>query len=399
MTNEHQPRTPEHVEEMLDSLRPRMVSARKRHIQRLAGMAVLVPALVLGGGAAWAATQSSPGGISIDVAGPANDDATTDHDTEPTESADSAVEVDSDSDEPVEDAVPEVHEVALGLAGTASVSELDGVFVLGEVITQPGWTDTVIDAEGTELAVFLEHETGAAFAAVIGLDGSDEVAVDIRFLEENPPKPEPEPTPEPAPEPKPEVVEPAPEPKPEPEPAPEPKPEIVEPAPEPKPEPEPVIETRKEIDINGIATVVVERGEGSTLAMAVLWTDVAWTAEVVTPNGDQVVANFYGDGIIKHFKAWIGEDGTIKWEIQVDEAPQTGTFDGVVTTDVGSYGVVVENGVATIVWVEPAEGFEYSIYQETGDWVKVNFTNGTDAWWVKAWPKNGEVVWEIYAAE
>ncbi len=64
----------ERLDGLLDQIRPRMVAARRSHLHRMAGIAVLVPVLVLGGGAAWATTRADNGGAQVEVAGPATEE-------------------------------------------------------------------------------------------------------------------------------------------------------------------------------------------------------------------------------------------------------------------------------------------------------------------------------------
>ncbi len=165
--------------------------------------------------------------------------------------------------------------------------------------------------------------------------------------------------------------------------------------------PQPEVQMRKEIDVNGYGRVVVERDSNGLLWIAILSTAEGWESQVLIQHGEVVKAKFFNEQYIKTVKAWVGDDGKIHHEIMVEELtppPPPGTYDGVVNTELGSFGVVVENGLATIVWVEAAAGLEYTIVQETGEVVKVSFTNGEQSWLVTAWGQNGEVVKEVSPA-
>lgn len=355
---------------LLDQMRPRMVAARRSHLHRLAGIAVLVPGLVLGGGAAWATTRADTGGADVEVAGPASEEIA----EEPVlDEVETSPEAETNDEEPAEPEAPAdvVLTASLGLAGTADYTHHDDVLLLGKVETTDGWTATVLAAEAPTLVIFLEHESGPQLVASIGRDDEGEPVVRLVTPRS---ESEPDPTTEPTPEPE---------------------------ADEPEQLETPAVETRKEIDVNGYGRVVVERDSNGLLWIAILSTAEGWQSQVLVQHGEVVKAEFFDEQYIKTVKAWVGDDGRIHHDILVEELappPSADTYDGVVNTDLGSFGVVVENGIATIVWVEAAAGLEYSIVRETGEVVKVTFTNGEQSWLVTAWGQNGEVVNEVSAA-
>ncbi len=446
----------ERLDGLLDQMRPRMVAARRSHLHRLAGIAILVPGLLLGGGAAWATTRADDGGAAVEVAGPATEQNAEESVLDEVETAPESETNDEDPAEP-EAPTDVVMTASLGLAGTADYTRHDDVLVLGKVETNDGWTATVLAAEAPTLVIFLEHESGSQLVASIGRDDEGEPVVRLVTPRS---EPEPEPTTEPTPEPE---------------------------ADQPEQSETPAVETRKEIDVNGYGRVVVERdGNAATLWIGILSTAEGWQSKVLVEHGEVVKAKFFNEQYIKTVKAWAGDDGRIHHEILVDERaqqpepqmrkeidvngygrvvverdsngllwiailstaegwqsqvlvqhgevvkaeffdeqyiktvkawvgddgrihhdilveelaplPPAGTYDGVVNTELGSFGVVVENRIATIVWVEAAIGLEYTIVQETGEVVKVTFTNGEQTWLVTAWGHNGEVVKEVSAA-
>ncbi len=371
-----------------------------------------------------------------------------------------APESETNDDESAEPEAPAdvVLTASLGLAGTADYTRHDDVLVLGKVETNDGWTATVLAAEAPTLVIFLEHESGSQLVASIGRDGEGESVV--RLVTPRSGESEPEPTVQPTPEPeadepeRPEtpavetrkeidvngygrvvverdgnaatlwigilstaegwqskvLVEHG---------------EVVkakffneqyiktvkawagddgrihhEILVEERAQ-QPELQMRKEIDVNGYGRVVVERDSNGLLWIAILSTAEGWQSQVLVEHGEVVKAKFFNEQYIKTVKAWAGDDGKIHHDILVEELtppPPASIYDGVVNTELGSFGVVVENGIATVVWVEAAAGFEYAIVQETGEVVKVTFTNGEQTWLATAWGQNGEVVKEVSAA-
>jgi hypothetical protein len=413
---------------IFEALGPRMASAKRSYMRKRVTWLFAMP-LVLGAGAAWAATASPERTTQV-------------------ASAPQVIEIPADAafvDEPDSDTGTDLlakggatvdtpsswQSVDLGTFGSVEVTKHHEAVVLGETELPAGWAVEVWSSDGDEITLILTNDDETLLVTIHHADEGFVATVD-------------------------EVLKPAPTP---------------EPTPEPTKKPAPVVETRKEINVFDVGKVVVER-EGSKLWLGIKWSAEGYTPHVLVENGTKVKAKFAGDQYIKYVEAWIEgskiksevwydvvqpefqtqkelsvydkghvfvqragdsnvlsltvtwhhdwwapvvvtaegaevhayftndgvekhivawtEGALIKHEIWVVE-PASPPYDGLVVCEFGTVSVLVEGNVAQVTDVAPADGVTYEIIQNNAEIVKVRYTTATEVWLIKAWGNGTEV--------
>lgn len=357
---------------ILAALEPRLVAAKRSYLRRRLAVLMVVPLLV--GGAAWATAQPEPG-VS-QVAGTVDDET---GDDEPTSDA-TDVDVGVDDDAEIgtggaeDEAGAEADEadrtsvIALGMFGSATIGEVDGVLTLLATDVDPAWDVQVVGSDESNLVLLLGNGE-VLVLATITVDG-DGFAVTFQDL--TPPGGDTD----------------------------------DEPGDDDKDDhPAPTFETRKEIAVFSAGQVVVERvGDSATLELAIVWTADGYAGTVDTYRGELVQAHFDTDGYRKFVKAWVDGAKIVydTWYVELEPAqPEYQTRKEIAVFGAG--GVVVErigetNRLVLVVgWT--GEGYDAVVDIAEGEVVKAHFVGAEFHKYVEAWTDGPKIEYETWYIE
>ena len=369
------------VDDVLEALRPRMRTARIRHVRFMGAIIALVPLMGLGamalgqsggdpgvsvasGGLAERQVDEPDDGVGTEIGEADGDEQAL---PEPEAESDGVEEAEStEEDGPAPDdaahLAPEnfVHEVEMATFGVAKIKVSDdGVELIEAIISEP-WEFVGAEINDHGDLVISVTNGDAIKLITIGEGLWDEFHV--KFDDFVPPttttaKPEPRP--------------------------------------EPEPEPQPVVD-RIVLEVSPAGSFVVER-EGEVLWAGNVQPNEGFDYDIIKAEGWKVWVAFVDETHVYHGKAYINDHGVLKTETwtEVREIPVEPVYQWVEIPGVGAVKFKLYDGLMYVQQITPFEGFGSYVYNEVGESVKVDFEGEGQLWIVEAWSVEGEIQWAI----
>ena len=371
------PTDPVETDQILESLRPRMHSARIAHFRRLAAGVAVIP--LLGFGAAAMAAGGDTAGTETEAATVVEDDEVDLPEIgegETTEVDDAAEGEGVEVDEPVETtstttttiAAPDPDapkELDLGALGWVEVKAGDDAFdVVGTDLAE-GWE--VINTEVVDGALALLLSNGEVMKVVVIEPGPrDEILVSVdEFV---PPTTTTTTI----------------------------KPVVAE---EPKDEPAPApITDRFTVEVPGKGSFIVER-DGETLYVGNVTANEGYTYDIHKSQGWKVYVGFSDGETVFFGKALINDNGEVEQHFWEENIGPTPTYQWVEVAGIGAAKFEILEGQIRVYKTETAEGYESWDYNQGAyaTTAKVDFEGEGQIWFIEAsLNENGELIANTY---